>query len=111
MPGGIGVDADAGARRFAAGGRVADFFSGLLGLGRSRRELGELVFAALGLPPKFRVVSPATVRTVGALLRPLHPRLGQLLPFYATVSTTDLVAPRIGTRRIGEFFRRVAAGK
>lgn len=77
----------------------------------SRRELGEMVFAALGLPPKFRTVSPAAVRTVGTLLRPLHPRLGQLLPFYAAVSTTDVVAPRIGTRRIGEFFReQVAAG-
>lgn len=70
------------------------------------------MFAALGLPPKFRAVSPRAVRTVGALLRPLHPRLGQLLPFYAAVSTTDVVAPRIGTRRLGEFFReQVAAGK
>lgn len=75
----------------------------------SRRELGELVFAALGLPPRFRRVPPGAVRTIGALLRPLHPRLGQLLPFYAAVSTTDLVAPKVGTRTIGEFFRERAA--
>lgn len=77
----------------------------------SRRELGELVFAALGLPPKVRAVSPAAVRTIGALLRPLHPRLGQLLPFYAAVNTRDLVAARVGTRKIGAFFRERAAGR
>lgn len=74
----------------------------------TRRELGELAFAAVGRSPRFRRVPAGAVRTIGALLRPLHPRLGQLLPFYAAVSTTDLVAPRVGTRTIEAFFRERA---
>lgn len=74
----------------------------------SRRELGALAFAAIGEPPRWRTVPPGAVRTIGALLRPFHPRLGQLLPFYAAVNTTELIAPQVGRRRIGEYFRELA---
>jgi hypothetical protein len=46
---------------------------------------------------------------IGALLRPVHRRLGQLLPFYAAIGARDVAAPKIGTRTIAAFFRELAA--
>lgn len=74
----------------------------------TRRELAAMACEAVSVAPRFREVPAALVRAAGALLRPFHPRLGQLMQFYAAVTTTDLVAEAVGRRRLVDYFRERA---
>lgn len=75
----------------------------------SCRQIGELVFAALGKHPRF-VLVPAWILRLGAWsLRRLHPRLSDLLEFVSAVSVVDCVAPPLGQRTLGECFANIAA--
>jgi uncharacterized protein YbjT (DUF2867 family) len=74
----------------------------------SRRAIGELAFQALGRPARF-VSAPSAAISLGALaLKPLSPRLSELLPFLAYVSTHDVIAPAAGTQRLADHFARLA---
>ena len=74
----------------------------------TRRSIGELAFAALGRPARFRRV-PAWLATAGAtLLRPVHPRIAQFAAFVAAISTQDLIAPALGASRLGDAFAHAA---
>ena len=76
----------------------------------TRREIVELAFAALGRRPRLLRVPPWLFRAMGALARPLHPRMGELMRFFAAVAATDAVAPARGHMRLSEYFAaRVAA--
>jgi uncharacterized protein YbjT (DUF2867 family) len=75
----------------------------------TRHRMGELAFAAIERPPRFRRVPPWLARAGSAMLRPLHPRLGQFARFIATISTIDLIAPARGSERLGDSF--VAAAR
>jgi uncharacterized protein YbjT (DUF2867 family) len=75
----------------------------------SRRAIGELAFAAVARPPRFRRVPAAAMRAFALLGRPLHPRIAQFVGFLAHISTAPLVAPAHGTRRLHEAFATRAA--
>lgn len=75
----------------------------------TRRELALLACEAVGAPPRIRSVPAGLVRALGAIVRPFHPRIGQLMAFYAAVQTTDLVAEVAGSRRLVDALRERAA--
>jgi hypothetical protein len=66
--------------------------------------MAEQAFAVLGLPPRFRHVPVAAARAGAALLRPFHPRLSQLVSFVTALAEHDVIAPVMGTRRLGDDF-------
>ena len=70
----------------------------------TRREIVEMALRAAGRPARTTAVPPAAFRVMGALMRPLQPRLAALLEFGAAVSQADCVAPAYGTRRLDEWF-------
>ncbi|HSN97685.1 MAG TPA: NAD(P)H-binding protein [Candidatus Nanopelagicales bacterium] len=70
----------------------------------SREDIMRLAFEAIGKKPKILHVPPALFRAQSALLRPVHPRLSDLLEFVAAVTTSDSVAPSRGTRPLGPWF-------
>jgi uncharacterized protein YbjT (DUF2867 family) len=74
----------------------------------TRRRIGELAFAAIGRPPRFRRIPPGLARAGTAMLRLLHPRLGQFARFVAAISTTELVAPARGSERLADAFAAAA---
>ena len=76
----------------------------------TRREIAELAFGALGRPPKVSSLPPRVVLALTAPLKLFDRRLYDLLEFGVAASTTDLVAPPYGTRSLGEYFGRLAAG-
>jgi uncharacterized protein YbjT (DUF2867 family) len=76
----------------------------------TRREITELAFRALGRKP--RVVS-VPARLMRALVRPVglfDRRLYELLDFGVAVGTVDVVAPRVGTHSLKDYFRQLAGG-
>lgn len=73
-----------------------------------RRALIELAGAALGRPVRARRVPPWLARAGAAAVRVVHPRLGQFASFAAAISTTDLVAPARGARRLTDAFAAAA---
>jgi uncharacterized protein YbjT (DUF2867 family) len=76
----------------------------------TREEIVCLAFAALGRPSaKLTHVSPRLFGAVASVARPFHARLAALLEFGAAVSVADVVAPSYGKRRIGDYFRELAA--
>jgi len=76
----------------------------------TRRQIGELAFGALGATPRFRRVPTWLARVGAAMLRPLHPRMSQVTSFIAALCAHDVVAPRMGSRRlIDDFARRAGA--
>lgn len=75
----------------------------------TREELVRLAFAVCGKRPRLVQTSPTLLRASAVLLRPLHPRLGDLLEFVSAVSTSDALAPPRGALRFEEHLRaRVA---
>lgn len=70
----------------------------------TRREMLELAFAAVGRRPRIVGVPAGAMRLQGRLLGVLHPRLGELLEFLVAVSTHDGIAPRLGQRRLRDWF-------
>lgn len=73
-----------------------------------RDDLVGLAFAALGKRARIAHVPPAIFKASAWVMRPLHPRLGELLEFAVAVSTSDGVAPAAGRRRLEPWFRDLA---
>lgn len=69
----------------------------------TRRRIAELAFEAVGLPAVLRTAPEIPVRAAAFLLRPFHPRIAHLIPFYIDVWKLDHVAPMRGSRRLGEY--------
>ncbi len=90
---------DGDARELACGGPEA----------LTRTRMAELAFEALGKPPRVLALPAWVLRLNGVLLRPLHPRIAQLMSFYAALAVRDLVAPARGTRTLGAYFQEIAA--
>lgn len=74
----------------------------------TRHQIAELAFDALGRPRRIRKIAPWTVRVGAAMAAPFVPRISQLVRFATEVSLRDLVAPQVGTRRLGDWFREHA---
>ncbi|MGE0482137.1 MAG: SDR family oxidoreductase, partial [Phycisphaerae bacterium] len=75
----------------------------------SRRAIAELAFAALGSQARFIPMPTLLMRMNIALLRPLHPRMADLMAFVLHVMRHETVAPAYGTRRLADYFRERAA--
>lgn len=73
----------------------------------SRREISELAFRALNRPAKFRMVPAGPIRLASKCTRLFNRRLGDLIEFYAAVSTNDAVAPSLGTRRLVDYLLQI----
>lgn len=74
----------------------------------ARRDIARMAFEALGKPPCLLHVSPAFARAAAHTLRLVNPRAGHFTLFAVYVMTHACVAPRVGTRRIGDYFRELA---
>lgn len=74
----------------------------------TRRQIGALAFDALGRPHRFRRIAPWMARAGATMAAPFHPRLSQLMCFATEVSVRDLVAPQVGARRLGDWYRERA---
>lgn len=77
---------------------------------RTRREIAELAFRALGKPVRIRTVPPSAVRLVAPLVRPVNPRISDFMSFAVELFTHDLIAPARGSRTLAQFFDEVAPG-
>ncbi len=75
----------------------------------TREEMLGLAFTALGQPRRFRRVPPGLFRFLAVLLTWFHPRLSELLEFFAAVATSTSIAPAVGVERLSDYYREVAA--
>jgi uncharacterized protein YbjT (DUF2867 family) len=74
----------------------------------TRKEIAEMVFAAVGRQARYRKVPAALVRAGGRVVRLFNQRLGDLTEFYLAVARHDVVAPAYGSRRLGDYLKTVA---
>jgi len=74
----------------------------------TRKELTDLVFAALARPARYQRVPAGVVNVMGKAVRVFNPRVGDLIEFYLAVSKYDAVAPAYGTQRISDYFSALA---
>lgn len=77
----------------------------------TRRGCAELALRALGKKTRTPVLAPGLVRAQGRLIRPLNPRVGDLVAFFEEVFTHDLVVPAYGTRMLEPYFAELVEGK
>ena len=74
----------------------------------TRRRTVELAFEALARPARILSVPPFLFRSAALMARPVHPRVAHLLAFGTAVSTTDVIAPAHGVRRLDDYYRDLA---
>lgn len=74
----------------------------------SREDVMRLAFEAVGKRPRIVHVPAGLFRAQSALLRPIHPRLSDLMEFVAAVTTSNSTAPPRGTRTLGAWFAKRA---
>jgi uncharacterized protein YbjT (DUF2867 family) len=74
----------------------------------TRREIQALAFRALDREPRITHLPAAPFTLGSALVRPFHPRLGELLEFGTVASTVDIVAPARGRRDLESYMRAAA---
>lgn len=74
----------------------------------TRKQILELVFAAVGRQPKYQRVPPVLVSVGGKAVRLFNRRMGDLTEFYLAVSRVDATAPAYGRRRLEEYFKQIA---
>jgi hypothetical protein len=69
----------------------------------TRREMLERVAAAAGHTAKVTALPIALAKLNAALLRVLHPRMGQFVQFVAGIAQHDLIAPACGTTKLDDY--------
>lgn len=74
----------------------------------SRNDITALVATALGKKVRAMPVPAWGMRASAWMLRPIHPRMADVTEFLATVASRDVVAPAVGTRRLGDYLRQRA---
>jgi uncharacterized protein YbjT (DUF2867 family) len=75
------------------------------------REVAELAFATLAKPPKITCVPAWLMWSVVRLVRLFNRHQGELLAFFTTMATTDVVAPATGSHSLEEHFRKLETGE
>lgn len=70
-------------------------------------EVAELAFETLGRPAKISHVPAWLIWAVVRLVRPFNRHQGELLAFFTTMSTIDVVAPATGTHTLEAHFREL----
>jgi uncharacterized protein YbjT (DUF2867 family) len=71
----------------------------------TRREILELAFAALAKPVRIRSMPLAVPKLLAASSHWFAPRISELMSFVHALSANDFVAPPLGERSIGDYFR------
>ncbi|MGE0324525.1 MAG: SDR family oxidoreductase [Polyangiaceae bacterium] len=74
----------------------------------SRRRIAELAFEAWDKAPRTPSLPVFFTKLSGFMLRPLNPRVADLMHFYAHVMTHDCVAESAGQRSLANHFRAKA---
>jgi hypothetical protein len=69
------------------------------------RQVAKLAFEVLGRPAKVTCVPERLMWPVVRLIRLSNRHQGELLAFFTTMATTDVVAPRTGTRTLEQHFK------
>jgi uncharacterized protein YbjT (DUF2867 family) len=72
-------------------------------------EVATLAFAVLGRPAKVTCIPEWLMWSVVRLMRIFNRHQSELLAFFATMATTDVVAPSTGTRTLEAHFERGGA--
>jgi uncharacterized protein YbjT (DUF2867 family) len=76
----------------------------------SYREIAELAFRVLGRPARVSSVPAWVMKATIALTRVFSRHQAELLAFFTTAMTRDVVAPRAGSRTLEAHFRSLAEG-
>lgn len=74
----------------------------------TRDEIVTLAFRAWGRAPRILHLPAPPLSRAASMIRPIHPRIGELLEFGVRVFANDCVAPRAGERRLGNYFESLA---
>jgi uncharacterized protein YbjT (DUF2867 family) len=79
----------------------------------TRGEIVDLAIAAAGRGARVVHVPPPLLFALAAALRPVYPRMAEVLDFITRAFTNDFVAPRVGSRHLRNHFagRPAAANK
>jgi uncharacterized protein YbjT (DUF2867 family) len=75
----------------------------------TREELVGLAFEAASKRPRIIHAPRSLVLATGAIVRPFHPHIGEVIDFAAHVFTAECVAPQRGRRRLMDYFTHVAS--
>ena len=73
------------------------------------REIAELAFQSLGKPGRIIVVPAWVMRLVVGLTKIFSNHQGELLAFFTTAMSSDVVAPAVGVRRLRDHFESLAS--
>jgi uncharacterized protein YbjT (DUF2867 family) len=74
------------------------------------REVAELAFAIQARPPKVTRIPAWLMGSVVRLVRLFNRHQGELLAFFTTMATIDVVGPATGSHSLEEHFRKLGAG-
>ena len=72
-------------------------------------EVANLAFGVLGKPVKVTRIPERLMWWAVRLVRLFSRHKGELLAFFTTMATTDVVAPSTGSHTLGDHFRRLGA--
>ncbi len=68
-------------------------------------EISTLCFDMLNRPPKLKLMSISSFKTLLFFMKPVNPALWSVFRFLLWASTTDLTCPAIGARTVRDFLR------
>jgi uncharacterized protein YbjT (DUF2867 family) len=72
------------------------------------REMAELAFRTLGRPARITALPVWVMKTAVAAAKVVNKHQGELLAFFTTAMSSDVVAPTTGTRRLDAHFKELA---
>lgn len=75
------------------------------------KEIAALAFRLLGRPVTVTSIPEGLVWPIIRLVRLFNRHQGELLAFFATMATTDVLAPPVGTHTLEQHFRDIATGE
>ncbi len=75
----------------------------------SRQEIVEMAFKALGKKPSIMHVPVWSAQAIPFIAKPFNRRIAELIEFGVRVATQDCIAPKVGGRRLEDFFAELAA--
>jgi uncharacterized protein YbjT (DUF2867 family) len=73
------------------------------------REIAQLAFRSLGKPARITVVPAWLMRLVIAGMKMFSRRRAEVLAFFTTAMTSDVVAPAVGGHRLEDHFKSLAS--
>jgi uncharacterized protein YbjT (DUF2867 family) len=74
------------------------------------REVGELAFDVLGIPPRISTIPQWVLTAAGTVIRPFNINLASLILMMASLAAGDAWCDAYGDHRLRDFFRELAAG-